>query len=163
MLRTANSKGTKTMTIITRTSIIALIFSTISFAGIYPPQEGDLTAEIPFEFVLQGKTLPAGNYIMRAEEDGNIEICEDGVYCETVRARVKSGEKSMGRIEFRHDGAAYHLSLLEGPTGTRHQMPTEPEPMIPLSGDADEAITSVEVRPLHIDSHAGMGLTPTWY
>ena len=91
------------MTIITRTSIIALIFSTISFAGIYPPQEGDLTAEIPFEFVLQGKTLPAGNYIMRAEEDGNIEICEDGVYCETVRARVKSGEKSMGRIEFRHD------------------------------------------------------------
>ena len=54
------------MTTITRTSIIALIFSTLSFAGIFPPQEGDLTAEIPFEFVLQGKTLPAGNYIIRS-------------------------------------------------------------------------------------------------
>ena len=87
------------MTTITRTSIIALIFSTLSFAGIFPPQEGDLTAEIPFEFVLQGKTLPAGNYIIRAEESGQVEICEDGVYCETVETRVQRGEKSMGRID----------------------------------------------------------------
>ena len=151
------------MTTITRTSIIALIFSTLSFAGIFPPQEGDLTAEIPFEFVLQGKTLPAGNYIIRAEESGQVEICEDGVYCDTVKTRVQHGEKSMGRIEFRHDGAAYHLSMFEGPTGTRHQMPAEPEPMIPLSGDADESITSVAVRPLHIHTHSGMGLAAAWH
>lgn len=151
------------MTTIIRISLIALIFSTLSFAGLFPPRDGDLTAEIPFEFVLQGKTLPAGNYIIRAEESGRVEICEDGVYCETVETRVERGEKSMGRIEFRHDGAAYHLSMLEGPTGTRYQMPAEPEPMIPLSGDADESITSVAVRPLHIHTHSGMGLAAAWH
>ncbi len=151
------------MTTITRTSIIALFFSTFSFAGIFPPQEGDLTAEIPFEFVLQGKTLSAGNYIMRAEEDGQVEICEDGVYCETVKTYARSREKVSGRIEFRHDGAAYHLTVLQVPTGTRHQMPSEPEPMILPSGDSDESITTVAVRPLHIHTHAGSGLTPAWH
>ena len=62
------------MTTITRASLITLIFSTLSFAGMFPPQEGDLTAEIPFEFVLQGKTLPAGNYIIRAEKSGKVEV-----------------------------------------------------------------------------------------
>jgi hypothetical protein len=151
------------MTTITRASLIALIFSTLSFAGIYPPREGDLTAEIPFEFVLQGKTLPAGNYIIRTEKSGQVEVCEDGVYCETVMTRVQPGDKSMGRIEFRHDGAAYHLSLLEAPAGTRHQMPAEPEPMILLSGDSDESVTSVEARPLCIHTHTGMGLAAAWH
>ena len=151
------------MTTITRTSLVALIFSTISFAGIFPPQEGDLTAEIPFQFVVQGKTLPAGNYIIRAEESGQVEICEDGVYCETVTTRVRPGETSMGRIEFRHDGAAYHLLLLEGPAGTRHHLPAEPEPMILPSGDSDESITSVQARPLCIHTHTGTGLAPAWH
>ena len=151
------------MTTLTRTSLIALIFSTLSFAGIFPPQEGDLTAEIPFEFVLHGKTLPAGYYIIRAEESGKVEICEDGVYCEAVMTRVQPGEKSMGRIEFRHDGAAYHLSLLEGPMGMRHHMPAEPEPLILPSGDDDESVTSVDARPLCMHTHAGMGLAPAWH
>jgi hypothetical protein len=162
MKRTANTKETQTMTTITRTSIIALIFSTLSFAGIYPPQEGDLTAEIPFQFVLQGKTLPAGNYIMRADE-GQVEICEDGVYCETVKTYSRAGEKAAGRIEFRHDGTAYHLTVLQVVAGMRHQMPAEPEPMIMPSGDGDESITSIEARPLCIHNHAGTALTPAWH
>ena len=151
------------MTTLIRTALIALIFSTLSFAGIFPPQEGDLTAEIPFQFVLQGKTLPAGYYIIRADKSGKVEICEDGVYCEAVTTYVRSGEKSMGRIEFRHDGTAYHLALLADPSGTRHQLPSEPEPLILPSGDDDESVTSVEARPLCIHTHAGMGLAPAWH
>ena len=151
------------MTTITRTSIIALIFSTLSFAGIFPPQEGDLTAEIPFQFVLQGKTLPAGNYIIRAEDDGQIEICEDGVYCETVKTYARPAATALGRIEFRHDGTAYHLTVLQAAAGMRHQMPAEPEPMILPSGEADESITAIDARPLCIHTHAGTGLTPAWH
>ena len=151
------------MTTITRTSILTLIVSTLSFAGIFPPQEGDLTTEIPFAFVLQGKTLPPGNYIIRAEENGQVEICEDGVYCETVKTYVRPGEEAASRIEFRHDGLAYHLSVIEVSAGRRHQVPAEPEPMILPSGDDDESITSIEARPLCIHSHAGGGLAPAWH
>jgi hypothetical protein len=150
------------MTTLIRTSIITLITATLSFAGIIPPREGDLTANIPFQFVLQGKTLPAGYYIIRAEKDGQVQICEDGVYCESVKTYTKSGENGAGRIEFRHDGTAFHLSLLADPTGTRHQVPID-EPLILPSGDGDESVTSVEVRPLYMHSHTGMGLAPAWH
>ncbi len=69
----------------------------------------------------------------------------------------------MGRIEIRHDGAAYHLSLLEAPTGTPNHLSAEPEPMILPSGDSDESITSVEARPLCIHTHIGMSLAAAWH
>lgn len=151
------------MTTLIRTSIMILIASTLSFAGIIPPQEGDLTADIPFQFVLQGKTLPAGYYIIRAEEDGQVQICEDGVYCESVKTHKRNGQNGAGRIDFRHDGLAFHLSLLTDPAGAEHRFPAEPEPLILPSGDDDESVTSVEARPLCMHNHAGMGLTPAWH
>ena len=98
-----------------------------------------------------------------AEENGQVEICEDGVYCETVKTYVRPGEEAASRIEFRHDGLAYHLSVIEVSAGRRHQVPAEPEPMILPSGDDDESITSIEARPLCIHSHAGTGLAPAWH
>jgi len=150
------------MTTLIRTSIITLIVGTLSFAGIIPPREGDLTADIPFQFVLQGKTLPSGYYIIRAEQDGRVQICEDGVYCESVKTYKKTGEQGVGRIEFRHDGVDFHLSLLTDPAGTRHQVPVD-EPLILPSGDDDESVTSVEAKPLCMHNHAGMGLAPAWH
>ena len=146
------------MTTFTRTSILALLFSTLSFGGIYPPQEGDLTAEIPFQFVVNAKTLPAGNYIIRAGQNGQVEVCEDGVYCETVRTRVQSGTKEALRVEFRHDGAAYHLSLLQATGGAQHDIPSSQE----AAHGSDNATTSIEARPLCVHDHTASA-APTWH
>ena len=151
------------MTTIARTGVIALFLSTLSFAGIFPPQEGDFNAEIPFHFVIEGKTLPAGNYVIRAEENGKVLICEDGIYCETVKAAARQGEAVRSRVVFRHDGVSYHLSQLVTPGGKQHRLPAIPDPIIMPSGDSDEATISVEARPLCLHDHAGTGLAPAWH
>ncbi len=73
-----------TNSIITAIAILAATAS-LSFAGLYPPQKGDLAVSIPFAFHIDGKTMQAGEYIVRADTERNVLIvCEDGVYGATV-------------------------------------------------------------------------------
>ena len=153
------------MTTLIRTCLVFVFCNTLSFAALIPAQEGDLSSDVGFSFVLNGKTLPAGGYIIRAHRaKGRVEICEDGVYCETVQAEfVRPGKEVQSRIVFRHDGARYELSYIIAADGTRYQLPTEPEPLILPSGDDSEEFTKVEARPLCIHQHGPNGLAMAWH
>jgi hypothetical protein len=142
-----------------------MLFSTLSFAGIFPPQEGDLVSHVSFGFVLDGKTLPAGNYIIRTDQSsGRIEICEDGVYCETAQAiLVTRSNEAEARVVFRRDGIRYHLLAVVAADGTRYELASEPEPLILPSGDGSEDRKEVEARLLRINQNAGLGLAMTWH
>ena len=103
------------MKTVARVSSLMMLLSWITLSATVPPESGDLCAAIPFAFVLDGKTMPAGNYLIRANEAaGNIEVCEDGVYCRTttVTASEAREKRSKAAIVFLHDGATYHLSQL---------------------------------------------------
>ncbi len=153
------------MTTLTRTCLVGFLFSTLSFAGLFPAQEGDLSSDVRFSFAVNGKTMQAGGYIIRADStSGRLDICEDGVYCQTVQAAfVRPGKEVQARIVFRQDGASFQLSHIITPDGTRYELPAEPEPMILPSGDDAEEFTKVEAKPLCIHNHGGSGLAKAWH
>ena len=153
------------MTTLTRTCLVGFVFSTLSFAGLFPAEEGDLSSDVRFSFSVNGKTLPAGGYIIRANpENGQLDICEDGVYCETVQAQfVRPGKEAQARIVFRQDGSSFQLSHIIGADGTRFELPAETEPMILPSGDDAEEFTNVAAKPLCIHNHSGSGLAKAWH
>ncbi len=103
------------MKTVARVSSLMMLLSCITLSATVPPESGDLSATIPFEFVLDGKTMPAGNYLIRANEAaGKIELCEDGVYCRTMTVTASEAREmsSKAAIVFLHNGATYHLSQL---------------------------------------------------
>ncbi len=63
--------------LILATAITALTAS----AGVFPPTEGDLAASIPFSFQVEDVVMSAGEYVIRVDEQGRMQVCEDGVYC----------------------------------------------------------------------------------
>ena len=79
-----------------RISTLAVLFTMLARAGIYPPNSGDITVAVPFDFVVGSQTLRAGEYIVRNEtEEGTLQICEDGIYCVTVQTQaVQAGTEA---------------------------------------------------------------------
>ncbi len=56
-------------------------------AGVFPPSEGDLAASIPFSFQVEDVVMSAGEYVIRVDEQGRMQVCEDGVYCAALTIR----------------------------------------------------------------------------
>ena len=79
---------------ITRFILAAQLAALTLSAGIFPPEKGDLAASIPFSFRIGSSVMAAGEYIIRADERGHIELCEDGVYCTTM---TTSGSSIQGQ------------------------------------------------------------------
>ncbi len=105
---------------------MASLFIATAVAQIYPPRQGDLAASIPFEFGAAGKSMPAGEYIIRNDSDtGKLLICEDGVYCADVQVlvapRAESG--SLMRLVFQKSGGRLHLKAVEGLDGDSVRLP----------------------------------------
>lgn len=134
--------------------------------ALFPPVEGDLCATIPFEFIVGGKTLPAGNYVMRVGGEGGIvEICEDGVYCQTIASSpVEVASAPAGpELAFRKYGNQYFLSQIwPGGRVGRHLPQSSVEPAVNQSIRTWEA-AYVAARPTCIHENAGMGLASTWH
>ena len=152
------------MKIAARLSSLMILISCVSLSAIVPPEPGDISATIPFEFVLDGKAMPAGNYLIRADEaTGNVEICEDGVYCETVAATPTQarGKGSKARIVFMRDGARYYLCALFSDQGAHYEV-TRIEDRAAGSPRASES-TQIEARPLCIHKARGSGRALAWH
>lgn len=67
-------------------SAILILFAKLAAAQVYPPEPGDFKVTAPFDFVVGKQALPPGNYVVHWEKASNkLQICEDGVLCETVK------------------------------------------------------------------------------
>jgi hypothetical protein len=138
----------------------------LAVGSLFPPVKGDLCANIPFEFIVGSKVLPAGSYVVRIDnESGVVEICEDGIYCESVVTSPVEATQVPANAElaFRKYGDQYFLSQIwpRGLVG-RHLPDSSLQPNI------SEAIRTwegafVEARPMCIHENAGLGLAKTWH
>ena len=147
-----------------RVASLSVLFTVLGVAGIYPPNPGDMTVSIPFDFVAGGQSLRAGEYIVRNEADkGTLQICEDGIYCVTVQTQaVGAAQEASAQMQlvFQQYGDQRLLARIWSPrhggiqlTGTPHAN------QVASAGLVRE--TCVKARELCF--HTNKGFTPTWH
>lgn len=147
--------------------VLAFVLSpALAVGSLFPPVQGDLCANIPFEFIVGGKVLPAGNYVVRINnETGLVEVCEDGIYCESIVTSPVEAVQAPAQAElaFRKYGDQYFLSQIWSTGRVGRHLPDSS-----LQPNVTEAIRTweaafVEARPMCIHQNAGLGVTPTWH
>jgi hypothetical protein len=147
--------------------LLALVASPALASGsLFPPVSGDLCANIPFAFIVASKVLPAGNYVVRIHGDsGVVEICEEGIYCESVVTSPVEVVQAPAKAElaFRKYGDQYFLSQI-WPAGRvgRHLPDSSLQPNVTEAIRTWEA-AFVEARSMCIHRNAGLGVAATWH
>ncbi len=147
-----------------RVASLSVLFTVLGVAGIYPPNPGDMTVTIPFDFVVGSQSLRAGEYIVRSEADqGTLQICEDGIYCVTVRTQaIRAAEEAPAQpqLVFRQYGDQHLLARIWSPRHGGIQLPDAPHAnQVASAGLVRE--TCVNARELCF--HTNKGFTPTWH
>jgi len=138
----------------------------LALGALFPPVQGDVCANIPFAFIVGSKVLPAGSYVVRINhETGLVEICEDGIYCESVVTSPVEAVQAPAKPElaFRKYGDQYFLSQIWATGRVGRHLPDSS-----LQPNVSEAIRTweaafVEARPMCIHQNAGLGVAPTWH
>ncbi len=147
-----------------RVASLSVLFTILATAGIYPPNPGDMTVSIPFDFVVGGQSLRAGEYILRSEADkGTLQICEDGIYCVTVQTQaVGAAEEAPAQTQlvFQQYGGQRLLARIWSPRHGGIQLPGTPHANQVASVDLVRQ-TCVNARELCF--HTNKGFTPTWH
>ena len=133
-------------TALLRLVLVGAALAASAAAQMYPPQEGDLAARIPFAFTIGDAEVPAGEYLLRVNADRSVLLCEDGVYCNVVRG-VPVGRKV--------DAPA--LVFVETADGPRFAG-LGAETLAPCDG-----LRTVASRKLHIDRLGGEQLAMAWH
>jgi len=133
-------------------TMAAALAAGAAFPAMFPPREGDLAASIPFEFVAGGQTMPAGEYMVRTHPNGEIEICEDGVYCVVVVTNVVCGPRAKGQttLVFRQGGSE---RLFVG-IGARVR---------PANASMPVTDSTVAARELCVHNHSANSLPTSWH
>ena len=155
-------------------SAALMLFGRLAAAQVYPPTPGDLKVTVPFEFVVSGQTMPAGNYIIhQTGKPDVIEVCEDGVYCATVTlapVTPENGETSQApaerRLVIRQKGDQRFLSQiwLTPQSGRRPSMaPLRPTDADPSAEREIEADIEVEIEAHLLCIHFAGGITTSWH
>ena len=147
-----------------RISTLSVLFTMLATAGIYPPNSGDITVAVPFDFVVGSQTLRAGEYIVRNEaEKGILQICEDGVYCVTVQTQAVQAEEEtpvQPQLVFRQYGDQHMLAQIWSPRHRGIQLAEAPHANQVASGGLVRE-TGVNARELCI--HTNKGFAPAWH
>lgn len=81
-------------------------------ASIAQTKQGDVTADIPFPFVVAGQTLPAGHYIVSPASTDSLGIHDAhnrGTFVPTQSAE-RSGSDNRCKLVFHRYGDTYFLS-----------------------------------------------------
>jgi len=144
-----------------RVASLSVLFTVLGLASVYPPNPGDMTVSIPFDFVVGSQSLRAGEYIVRSEADqGTLQICEDGIYCVTVQTQVvRAEEQAPGQpqLVFHQYGDQHLLARIWSPRHGGIQLPNANQ--VASAGVVRE--TCVNARELCF--HTSKGFTPTWH
>ena len=117
----------------TKKAYVILSMSIMAFALVAPlsAQSLRLTANIPFEFMVAGKTLPAGQYTMSNGSDPYVVLLQGGDHRSGVLTLTNHEEilqtndpASMTKLEFNKYGNHYFLSeVVDGYRGIGYTVP----------------------------------------
>ena len=142
---------------------ILILFVKPAAAQIYPPVPGDFKVTAPFDFVAEKQALPSGNYIVHWEKASNrLQICEEGVSCETVQAVAIKAPKTPAqpKVIFSRYGDKHFLRQIWLADGTGFEFSA-----CPLESETD---STVKAEAVYLDAdllcfHTSKGLPPSWH
>jgi hypothetical protein len=143
---------------------ILILFVKLAAAQVYPPVPGDFKVTAPFDFVAEKQALPPGNYIVHWDKASNrLQICEDGVSCETVQAVAIKAPKSSAqpKMIFSRYGDKHFLRQIWLADGTGFELsacPLESE-MWRIGVKLEEVCLNAELLCIHMSK----GLPPSWH
>lgn len=143
---------------------ILILFSKLATAQIYPPEPGDFKVTASFDFMVEGQSLPTGNYIVHKDKASNtLQVCEDGVICETVEtiAVPASETPTQPKLVFSCYGDRHFLRQIWFSDGTGLQLPA-------CSLDSEVAKTGVRPETFEVTGdllciHISEGMPPSWH
>jgi len=144
-------------------SAILILFVKPAAAQVYPPEPGDFKVTAPFDFVVEKQALSPGNYIVYREKASNkLQICEDGVLCETVEAAAIKAPKIPGqpKMLFSRYGDKHFLRQIWFSDGTGFELSA-----CPLESDMDRTgkVEAVYLAADVLCIHMSKGLPPSWH
>jgi hypothetical protein len=145
-------------------SAILILFTKLAAAQVYPPEPGDFKVTAPFDFAVEKQTLSPGNYIVHWEKASNrLQICEDGVLCETVdMVAIQAPETpAQPKVIFNRHGDKHFLRQIWFPDGTGFELSASPL-------ESEMARTGVKGEAVYLDAdllciHRSQGLPPSWH
>lgn len=115
-----------------RTSLFTLMFAAALAGAVSAPlaaQSLHLAANVPFEFKVNGTTMPAGDYVFTSANDGSIILIRSAVNGEGAAA-LTLADAGPGRptgtatVSFNRYGGTYFLvSIWDGYAGSGKRLP----------------------------------------
>lgn len=106
-------------------ALLSFALLTVMTASAYAQSGRRVSVHIPFDFVVSGKQLPAGDYsVRRVSKDSESALLiqsEDGRSVATVFTQSGSREPERAELRFRRHGESYFLSevSIPGTAGVR--------------------------------------------
>ncbi|MFL6284879.1 MAG: hypothetical protein ACJ74Q_17185 [Pyrinomonadaceae bacterium] len=106
-------------------ALLGFALLTVMTASVYAQSGRRVSVQIPFDFVVSGKQLPAGDYsVRRVSKDSETALLiqsEDGRSVATVFTQASQREPLRAELRFRRQGESYFLSevSIPGTAGVR--------------------------------------------
>ncbi len=101
-----------------RLSLAAGLFTAVACSSLYA-QTADLQANIPFDFRMGEKVMPAGQYLIHNSPDGVLAVRQqDGGHAAAMLLTLPASRKTTpakGALEFNRYGDTYFLSKIWAP------------------------------------------------
>ena len=114
-------------------ALLGFALMTVLSAAAYAQSGRRMTVHVPFDFVVAGKQMPAGDYsVRRVTKDSEKALLiqsEDGRSVATVFTNSSSREPRRAELRFRQRGESYFLSevSIPGTAGVREVPPSKSE------------------------------------
>ncbi len=110
---------------VTLTTLI--LFVALAATSTYAQTSENFNVDVPFDFTIKGKTLPAGEYDVRKMNEGSSALMvrsADGrevMVFITIPASAK-GDESVGQLVFNKYGNQYFLTRVQRPGGIAREL-----------------------------------------
>jgi hypothetical protein len=145
-------------------AVVLMLLTRLAVAQMYTPEPGDFKVTVPFDFALGKLALGGGNYVVYRETASNrLQICEDGVICETVEATALALAETTAepQLVFSLYGDTHLLEQVCLPDGTALRLGTFFEESEAASARAKPEAVAVQGDVLCI--HNTHGSPPSWH
>lgn len=106
-------------------AVVGFALMTVLAASVYAQSVRRLTVHVPFDFVVAGKQMPAGDYsVRRVSKDSEVTLIiqsRDGRKVATVFTNSSRREAERAELSFRQHGENYFLASISipGTSGVR--------------------------------------------
>lgn len=145
----------KQMTVTVATMSLIVVLAALGFAGL----NTKLTATIPFDFNVAGKTMPAGKYTVvpgPAQNTMVIRNIENGQVATTISHKTDGPSDNKAQLMFhRYGNQSFLASVCDGLSGGSQTLPVSKAERLTASGKDHLAMKSIEPETVSVSATIG--------